>query len=202
MNFGYYLGIRERISSAEDGSIFVVSDFSDIASSSTVRQCLKRMCDAGELFRVIEGVYQKPEYSSLLQEYIVPDPDAVAKAIARKYNWTIAPSGNTALNLLGLSAQVPAKWVYVSTGSSKSFVWGNTRLTFVHENPQDLAGLSFIPALVVQALKALGQERVIARVKEILSYRLSEKDKERCLREAVNVTEWIYEVIQEICNTD
>ena len=43
MNFGYYLGIRERILSVEDGSIFVVSDFSDIASSPMVRKCLKRM---------------------------------------------------------------------------------------------------------------------------------------------------------------
>lgn len=40
------------------------------------------------------------------------------KAIARKYNWTIAPSGNTALNLLGLSTQVPSKWKYVSYGFS------------------------------------------------------------------------------------
>ena len=127
---------------------------------------------------MIEGVYQKPEFSTLLQEYIVPDPDAVARAIARKNNWTISPDSNAALNLLGLSTQVPAKWVYVSTGASRGYMWGNTRLTFIHENPQDLAGLSFIPALVVQALKALGKERITARVKEILSYRLSEKDKE------------------------
>jgi hypothetical protein len=44
-------------------------------------------------------------YSRQIQERIVvaAAPRAVAKALARNYRWTIAPCGDTALNLLGLS---------------------------------------------------------------------------------------------------
>jgi hypothetical protein len=66
--------------------------------------------------RVIRGVYDKPKYSTLLQEYSAPNPNEIADALARNYSWTIAPTGNTALNLLGLSTQVPANWSYISSG--------------------------------------------------------------------------------------
>jgi hypothetical protein len=49
----------------------------------------------------MRGIYDKPRYSNLLQENAVPNPEEVAKAIARNYNWTIAPTGDAALNLLG-----------------------------------------------------------------------------------------------------
>ena len=45
----------------------------------------------------------------------------MAKAIARNYNWTIAPTGDAALNLLGISTQVPSKWEYVSSGPYKEY---------------------------------------------------------------------------------
>ena len=49
----------------------------------------------------MRGVFYKPKYSKLLDEYIAPSPDAVAHALARNYGWTIFPCGDTALNLLG-----------------------------------------------------------------------------------------------------
>ena len=100
--------IRERILSAEDGTIFVTSDFADIADSATVRQSLNRLVDSGILRRVFRGIFEKLKYSNLLKEYVVTDSNAVANALARNYHWTIAPCGNTALNFGGLSTQVTA----------------------------------------------------------------------------------------------
>lgn len=51
----------------------------------------------------------------MLKEYVAADPEVVAKALARNYHWSIAPCGNTALNLLGLSTQVTAVWSYIVT---------------------------------------------------------------------------------------
>lgn len=64
----------------------------------------------------MRGVYYYPRYSELIQEYETPSPNKVTEAIARKFNWTIAPCGDTALNMLGLATQVPAKWSYISDG--------------------------------------------------------------------------------------
>ena len=82
MDNGYTKKIRERILAAEDGAVFVAPDFADIADTTTIRQGLQRLYKAGTIRRIIRGVYEKPKYSKLLDEYIAADPDAVAKASA------------------------------------------------------------------------------------------------------------------------
>ena len=114
MSNGYADKIRERVLSATNGTVFTTSDFSDIADNNTIRQNMLRLVNEGVLKRILGGVYEKPKYSKLLGEYVAVNPDAVAQALARSYHWTIAPCGNTALNMIGLSTQVPATWSYIS----------------------------------------------------------------------------------------
>ncbi len=97
---GYMSRIKERVTSSEDGTIFAASDFADIADANTIRQSMYRLVNDSTLKRILQGVYEKPKYSKLLDEYVAADPDAVAKALARSYHWAIAPCGNTTLNLL------------------------------------------------------------------------------------------------------
>ncbi len=106
MSNGYTQVIRERIAGANEGTIFVNSDFSDIAETETVRRTLNRLVDEQKIRRLLNGIYEKPKYSILLQEFVAADPNEVAKALARNYHWSISPCGNTALNQLGLSTQV------------------------------------------------------------------------------------------------
>ena len=152
MNYGYTKQIRERILSAEDGSVFTASDFADIADTTTVRQSLKRIAESGTVRRILNGIYEKPKYSALLEEYVAADPDAVAKALARSYHWTIAPCGNTALNLLGVSTQVTAVWSYISDGPYRTYEWNSTKLEFKHRTNKEITGLSYMTSLLIQAL--------------------------------------------------
>lgn len=198
MDRGYTNKIRERIEQAPDGTLFILSDFGDVADSATVRQILKRMTDAGVLRRVINGIFEKPKFSTLLHEYVATDPDDVARALARNYHWTIFPGGNSALNLLGLSTQVPAVWSYVSDGPSKTYRWNNTAVEFKHRTNREITGLSCMTGLVVQALKTLGKTYVTPEVIQILSRRLSEEDKEAMLKEAAQCTDWVYDTIRRI----
>ncbi len=55
-----------------------MSDFADIADTSTIRQSLSRLVQSGTLRRILKGVYEKPKYSKLLDEYVAVDPEAVA----------------------------------------------------------------------------------------------------------------------------
>ena len=128
MAYGYAKQIQNRIGTAPDGTIFIVSDFSDVADSETIRRNLNRLVQAGTLRRILKGVFEKPKFSKLLGEYVAADPDAVAKALARCYHWTIAPCGDTALNMLGLSTQVTAVWSYISDGPYKTYEWIRQRL--------------------------------------------------------------------------
>ena len=80
---GYMSEIRKRVLDAKDGTVFVTSDFADIADTNTIRQSIFRLVNDGILRRILQGVYEKPKYSRLLNEYVAVNPDAVAKALAR-----------------------------------------------------------------------------------------------------------------------
>ena len=66
MKTGYSKQIQERINGADDGTIFVNSDFVDIADSETIRRNLNRLTQIGVLRRILKGVYEKPKYLSLI----------------------------------------------------------------------------------------------------------------------------------------
>ena len=107
----YLEQILSQIKAMPKGDAFIISDFSDIADESTIRKALSRLKDDGKIHRIIRGIYNCPEYNDFLDEYIQPKPDKVAYALARNYGWTIVPCGDTALNMLGLSTQVPSVWL-------------------------------------------------------------------------------------------
>jgi hypothetical protein len=199
---GYISQIRERVLSAEDGTVFATPDFADVADTNTVRQSLNRLVHDGTLRRILKGIFEKPKYSQLLGEYVATDPDAVAKALARSYHWTIAPCGNTALNLLGLSTQVTAVWSYISDGPYKTYEWGSTKIELKHRTNKEITGLSYMTILVIQALKTLGRDNVTQETIETLSAKLSDSDKAAMLAEATESTDWVYDKIRQICGGD
>ena len=199
MSKGYTHQIKRRILAAEDGTVFTTSDFSDIADNNTVRQNMLRLVNDGLLRRIIAGIFEKPKYSKLLGEYLATDPDAVAKALARCYHWTIAPCGNTALNMLGLSTQVTAVWSYISDGPYKKYEWNSTRLEFKHRTNREITGLSYMTALLMQAMKTRGMENITQETIETLSDKLSHEEKAAAIKEASESTDWVYQFIKQIC---
>lgn len=195
----YLNEIKNRISASENGSVFVAADFADITDKKTASVGLARLEADGVIKRVLRGVYYKPEYSDFLKEYIAPVPDNVAHAIARNFGWTIVPCGDTALNLLALSTQVPAVWLYVSDGAYKEYSYDNTVIRFKRTTNKDISKFSYKTALTVQALKALGKDKVDETVLKKLRKLLSAEEKAAMLNEAKIATSWIYEYIKQIC---
>lgn len=190
--------ILSRIYGTGRGYVFTPKDFPDLASHETVRKTLSLLTRRGTIRRLLRGVYEYPAFSRLLNGTASPNPDAIAQAIARAHGWTIVPSGATALNLLGLSTQVPAHWEYFSDGPAKTYRWEGGSLIFKHRTNKETTVLSPQTALVVQALKTLGSARVDNEVLKKLRARLNEHDRTRALREARFVTSWVYEVIKQV----
>lgn len=199
MASGIYAEIKKRIELAEPGTVFLTSDFTDIATTTTIRKCLSRQVEEKRIRRIMDGVYEKPVYSNLLKEYIPANPDKIAYAIARSFRWTIAPCGDVALNKLGLSTQVPVVWSYISDGPYRKFSWDNITLSFKHRANREISFMSETTTLVVEALRALGKERVDDGVISTLKNKLPKEEKEKMLAEATGVSEWIYTVIRKVC---
>lgn len=193
--------IKDRINKSEIGTVFVATDFVDIADKTSINTYLTRLDEEKSLRRIMRGVYYKPEYNDFLGEFVAPEPDAVAHALARNFGWTIVPCGDTALNLLGLSTQIPATWVYVSDGTYKEYTYEQTTIKFKRTTNKEISKLSYKTALVVQALKALGKENVDDAVLTKLKNNLNAEDKQALLTEAKAATSWIYEYIKLICRS-
>ena len=192
--------VRARIEKASPGEVFIPSDFSDLAEARRITMCLSRLLEDGTLEKVKRGVYMKPRYSTLLNRSVPPKEDAVARAIARNYGWTIVPCGDTALNMLGLSTQIPSVWLYVSDGPYKSYETDGVRFQFKHtDQKNEIIGVSEKTALIIQALRALGKNNIDTQVITALSARLTPKEKQTMLHESRYITSWIYEKIKTIC---
>lgn len=190
--------IEARINSQPSGSVFVTSDFADIASAKTASRALQRLEDEGTLRRVLRGVYERPEYSEFLKENIAASPDKVARAIARNHGWRIVPSGDTALNMLGLSTQVPSVWLYVSDGPYRKYQYERVTLQFKRTAQKELTSMSDKSALVIQALKALGKDGASDEVLHHIASLLTEREKEAMLKEAQHTTAWIFQLLKKI----
>lgn len=191
--------ISSRIESMPKGEIFIISDFSDLADDAAIRKVLSRLEDDGKIRRIMRGVYDSPEYSEFLGEYVEPQPDKVAHALARNYGWTIVPCGDTALNMLGLSTQVPAVWNYVSDGTYKEYAYGNTIIKFKRTTNKEISKISYKTALVIQALKALGKENITDEIISKIASTTTDDEKTKMFTEAKYSTSWIYDIIKEIC---
>ena len=194
--------IKKKIDKMPFGSAFVVSDFTSISDYQTAKRTLARLAEGGEIRRVIRGVYDKPSYSNLLKEFSSPDFNQVATAIARNYNWTIVPAGNAALNMLGLSTQVPAKWEYCSSGPYRNYEIGNITLCFKHSSNKEIEGLSYDTALLVQAIKAVGKDNISEDIILRLRERTDNLNKDIVLQEARYTTSWVFSVIKKICERE
>lgn len=193
--------IKKEIQNAKIGTVFVPIDFALITDKKTASVSLSRLEKEKIVLKIMRGIYYKAEYNDFLDEYVTPQADAVAHALSRNYGWTIVPCGDTALNLLGLSTQIPAAWVYVSDGPYKEYTYNQTTIKFKRTTNKEISKLSYKTALVVQALKALGNDSINDSVITKLKNTLTEEEKKTMLMEAKAVTSWIFEYIKIICRS-
>lgn len=190
--------IINRIYGNGRGWAFSRNDFVDLGSNSSIEQGLSRLCIKGRIRRVIRGLYDYPKRSKLLGGFLSPDIDNIAHALARKFGWQIRISGNSALNILGLSTQVPATYVYHSDGKSKIYYVGDVELAFKKTELKDIGFKYPESDLVVQAIKALDRKKLTENEKQKIRDYFSPEKHSRILKDTQYTTSWVYEVIKSI----
>ena len=194
----YSSAIKDRIKHAKAGSVFAMVDFADLAPNNAANRVVTRLAAEGVLVPVLRGIYQKPKFSKFLGEYVLPGTEDVAAALARRSGWTIRADGDTALNQLGLSTQVPANWAYLSDGPYRKYAFHGGTIVFKHSANRLLGNLSRETALVVQALRALGREYLSGEMLKRLAERFDTKTWNKIGKESVWVSDWIREAISHV----
>ena len=164
---------------------------------------LSDLVKAKKIRRVSRGIYDYPKYSELLQKELSPDIEQVARAIGRKFNWRIEVSGESALNILNLSTQIQAKYIYLSDGPNKSYkLFNDVEIEFKKSVLKDIGFRYKESSLIVQALKSLGKEHITDEIIEKIKEQIEPKMYEKILKDTQSTTVWVYEIIKQICKGD
>jgi hypothetical protein len=194
--------VLSRIRATGRGWAFAQADFVQLGSRSAIDLALYRLLHKGTVRRVIRGIYDYPRFSQLLEQELSPDTDQVAQALARKFGWRIQPSGPVAQNVLGLSTQVPAGIVYLSDGPERSYQVGKTTLVFEHTALKEAGFKQRESALIVQALKSFGSERITPEIIAKIRDWLEPSMRKTVLADTETATGWVYAAIKKIAHED
>ncbi len=192
--------VLRRIYRKQRGWAFSAIDFASLGTRTALDVTLHRLVKRGTIRRISRGVYEYPRYSERLKTVMAPEMDQVANAIARKFGWRIQPSGAMALNLIGLSTQVPSQYVYLSDGPNRTVRIAGRLLEFRHSVLKESSFKLRESSLVVQALRSLGRDRITPRVIAVIRRWLDPEKRARVLEDTHAVTGWVYANIRKICN--
>lgn len=186
--------LRQQILSSENDTIFFRNDFPQYHPES-VGRVLTDLTDNGDLVRIASGIYVKPRMSRFGP--IMPSIEHVVKAISIRDKAQILPSGETALNVLGISTQVPMSYSFLTTGSARKLTIGKRQVTLKRGVPRNFAYKTQLIALVVQALRCLGEANVGSReLEQIQRLILKEPDKQALIRDVQIMPVWMKRIIK------
>jgi hypothetical protein len=191
--------IVKRIRNFRKQRLFFTDDFVDIANYKAVSKALERLTVKGTVIRVAKGIYARHKVDPLLGD-ILPTTEQIAEAIAKRDHARIVPTGAYALNALGLSTQVPMNVVYLTDGTARKIKFGKQSIQFKKTNPKNLAAKGKISSLVIQALKAIGNNKMKEDDHLKIMKILKEEKAEHLNHDIKLAPEWIRRIMKEALN--
>jgi hypothetical protein len=127
--------------------------------------------ESKQVERIAQGIYVKPKNDKVFGK-ILPSMEELAESLAKKEHVKIKPSGQYALNKVGLSTQVPMKLVFQTTGNSKNIKIGKSTIVFKSTTAKKLSMKGEITSLLFLGLEDLDLQKLssiqINRIKELL----------------------------------
>ena len=189
--------ILSVIKSKKCGTILFASDFADAGERKTINKAFERIALSGKIIRLARGIYCKPKVDTEFGFGVIyPSVDDVAQAIAQRDKCRIVPTGDTALNKLGLSTQVPMNAVYLTDGTPRRIkIYNGRGILFKHVVPKRLDFKSELIMLITFGLQTLGQgnlsEEQYSRIKQLLS----NEPKESISEDLKLIPGWIRSII-------
>jgi len=186
--------VLKKIKDNKRGKIFFPASFSKLGNEDAIHQALRRLTKKGILLRIAHGIYLYPKTDPELG-ILYPPIDEIAKAISKRDKARIIPTGAQALNLLGLSTQVPMKVVYLTDGAQRNISIGNQSIKFKKTSPRNLATKGEISGLVIQALREIGKDNASDNQLRIIHEILQKEDPAIVRNDAGLAPVWISRIM-------
>lgn len=196
--FGTMLDLATIEKNINKGEIFFIKDFTEFGNYEAVRKSLQRLVKNNKINRIAKGIYYLPKEHKLFG-IIKPHAEQIAKAIAKRDQARIIATGSTALNLLGLSTQVPLKVVFLTDGSARKITVGKQTIQFKKTNPKNLSIEHRLSNLVIQALKEIGEKNVTEeQIKKIQIIIEESQERDTIIENLKNAPIWIQKTLINI----
>lgn len=192
--------VISRIYGHGRGWCFSPIDFIDLGSRTNIDRALSLFEQKGTIRRLTRGLYDYPRFSSFLNAKLGPDIDLASHALSRKYKWHIVPNGPTSLYLLGLSTQVPARYVYISSGPNKKYDLLGFVLEFQHQKARQTFFKYPKSALIVQSIQSLGKDGITPAIRELIRNKFEIDELSKIIKDTTSVSGWIHDQIMAIAS--
>ena len=196
--------IVNNIKKCGRGTIFFPSTFMSYGDIKSVSKSLERLTNDAVIIRLANGIYLYPKIDKKLGLGVLyPSIEDIAIQIAKRDRARIAPTGAYALNLLGLSTQVPMNVVFLTDGSPRKIRLGNDKtITFKHTVPKNLAFVNMTAQLATFALKEIGQSNVNEEHLETLKHVFSAINEKSIEADYKLMPAWIRKIIKDFYSED
>lgn len=179
------------------GTICFANDFIRYGSAVSVRKALSTLVASGTFVRLAQGIYLYPKANPYISGPVLPYLDEIACAIAKRDKVHIQPVADYALNLLGLSTQLPQNAVYLTDGAARRIkIYDGHGIRFVHTTPKNLLYREPLIGMAVSAMRGIGEGKMTdteyQKIKDIV---VKKVDKEIALTELRLAPIWVRETI-------
>ena len=189
--------IYNKIRKCGRGLIFSSSDFTKLGEPKSILKALERMANSEKIIRVSRGIYCYPKIDKVLGLGIIyPAFEEVAAYIAKRDKARIVPTGSYALNVLGLTTQVPANVVYLTDGTPRKITLKSGRgIKFVKTAPKNLAFKNKLAMLLTFALKEIGEGNITTEQKSHIANLLRNENKSSIKNDYALMPNWVQRLI-------
>ena len=201
MDIGIASTVKQKILQIEEGNLFTINDFDDLNSDNVVMRTLSRLQKEEKIVRVATGIYMNPKMTKF--GILFPTIDTIAHKIAERDRAQIMPTGSTALNLLGLSTQVPMNAVYITNGSKRRIKVGKRNIVFKNAVQKNFQYKGKLLPLIIIALKELGEKNVTDNIIEKITNLIHKSDlqeQKSMMHDLYLAPTWIKELLYPIIN--
>lgn len=182
--------VQQRIQKIPRGKPFTTAALRMYGSRAAINQALSRLTNTEKIVRLARGVYMRPEQNRFVGQ-VLPEPFKVVEAMAKKTNEIIQVSDAEAARQFGLSTQVPAQPVFLTTGRSRRFNIGSLEVTLKHVSRKKIPFPESKVGLAILALWYLGKNQVTPQALEKIKKKLSLHEFEKFVSSKKYMPAWM-----------
>jgi hypothetical protein len=181
-----------------EGTLLIADALQDLGDARIIAQALKDLTAHGVLFQIEEGIHVLPQKSRFSASGLrAPNLDLVLAAYKAQRGETITTTSAASANIMGLSTQVPAKPIYLTSGASRHIALGGYDVELRHAPLWQTALGNSRAGHAVRALVDFGAahcDEAIASLQRCLD----QEDRNQLNQAAKMAPQWVAEALRRL----